>query len=191
MTDENKPRNFKDVFSKKYLLHSPMRTILWVRVVAKSIDLILALLLSGLFFPFGVILGVFYLAVCDSLSDGQSIGKRFVGMAVLSLKDGGPCSVKQSCIRNLPFFVALLHFLIPFWGHYWGLFALGVFCFGELYFLLKLKSGHRFGDVMADTTVIADDPFREDIQKEKRRRGLESFEEILPAPPTTKSELTD
>ncbi len=37
----------------------------------------------------------------------------------------------------------------------------------EVYLLFKLDSGHRLGDVMADTTVIANDPNRVNTKKSK------------------------
>ena len=37
----------------------------------------------------------------------------------------------------------------------------------EVYFLFKKNSAHRLGDIMADTTVIADDGMRLDLRKQK------------------------
>ena len=47
--------------------------------------------------------------------------------------------------------------IIPFWGWIIAI-AIGIpLTLLEVYLLYKLDSGHRLGDVMADTTVIAND----------------------------------
>lgn len=145
------------MLSRKYILKSSFYTSRLARLMAKAIDLFMLLLLGTVFYPLGIVLGVIYIAVSDSLYDGQSIGKRLVGFKVISLTDGGPCTIKQSIIRNLPIIVPTLFALIPLWG--WilsGLFALGFLVF-EVYLLFKLDSGHRLGDVMADTSVMGSD----------------------------------
>ena len=131
---------------KKYILESSIKTARLSRLIAKGIDLFIVLLLSMLFYPFGLLVSIFYLSVADSMHGGQSVGKRFIGFAVISLEDGMPCSVKQSFIRNLPLIIPPCVLL-------------------EIYLLFKLDSGHRLGDVMADTTVIGNDPDRIDLQK--------------------------
>jgi uncharacterized RDD family membrane protein YckC len=153
---------------RKYLLKSGIKTARITRLLAKVIDLFILTILSLLFYPFGLILAITYIAICDSLHNGQSVGKRFMGFAVISLEDGTPCSAKQSLIRNLPIVVPMIFAIIPLWG--W------IFCsilsiplmIMEVYLLFKLDSGHRLGDVMADTTVIANDPNRVDLNKSKQ-----------------------
>jgi hypothetical protein len=60
-------------------------------------------------------------------------------------------------VRNLPFLIPLVLAIIPLWG--WVISVLlGLPLMGfELYLLVKLDSGHRMGDVMADTSVMAND----------------------------------
>lgn len=149
---------------RKYLLKSGIKSAKLSRVLAKAVDLFIVALLALLFYPFGLLIAIIYLALSDSFHGGQSVGKRVVGFNVISLKDGKPCDLKQSIIRNLPFLIPLGFFLIPLWG--WivcSIFAVPLTLF-ELYLLFKLDSGHRLGDVMADTTVIADDQNRADIK---------------------------
>ena len=57
--------------------------------------------------------------------------------------------------------------LIPLWG--WIICSILTIplILLEIYLLYKLDSGHRLGDVMADTTVIADDHNRIDLRKNK------------------------
>lgn len=144
-----------DEFNRKYLLKSNYQTALYSRLLAKGIDLFAVSLLIILLYPLGVILSVIYLCVCDSIQNGQSLGKRIIGLAVISLEDGRPCSVKQSLIRNLPFILPMFLLIIPIVG--WVMFVLLILpiVILEIYLLSKLDSGHRLGDVMADTSVMA------------------------------------
>jgi uncharacterized RDD family membrane protein YckC len=142
---------------RRYFLKKAIKRAHLSRVFAKGIDMFLALLLSFLFFPLGLLLAVIYLAVSDALQEGQSVGKRFVGFSVISLDDGSPCSLKQSIVRNLPFTVPLFLAIIPIWGVIFSLFFGLPLILLELYLLYKLDSGHRLGDVMADTTVMGQD----------------------------------
>lgn len=152
---------------RKTLLTGPMNRAKWSRLIAKVIDVGLVSLGAVFYYPMGLILGVIYLCIADSLYDGQSIGKRFMGFGVVSLVDGSPCTSWQSCIRNLPFTVPLFFLVFPFWGWIFSaVFALPLAAM-EVYFLFKKNSAHRLGDIMADTTVIANDGTRLDLRKTK------------------------
>jgi uncharacterized RDD family membrane protein YckC len=144
-----------------------MKTARWYRLIAKCIDLGLVTLGAVFYYPMGLILGVIYLCVADSLYDGQSIGKRFMGFGVVSLIDGTPCSTWQSFIRNLPFTVPLFFLIFPYWGWIFSAVFAVPLALMEVYFLFKLDSSHRLGDIMADTTVIANDGTRLDLRKTK------------------------
>lgn len=142
---------------RKYVLEKAIRVAKLTRLIAKAIDLFIVLCFSIPLFPFGVVLGVIYMSICDGMSNGQSAGKKFMGFAVKSLEDGSACSYKQSVIRNLPFTLPLLVTSLPIIGWILGP-ILGVVLIGfELYLLYNLDSGHRLGDVMADTSVMAND----------------------------------
>jgi uncharacterized RDD family membrane protein YckC len=142
---------------RKYLLEKAIRVAKLTRLIAKAIDLFVVVCLSIWWYPLGLILGIVYISISDSLNKGQSVGKKFMGFAVKSLEDGSPCSFKQSLVRNLPFILPLTLAIVPFWGWILG----GILCAAlvglELYLLYNLDSGHRLGDVMADTTVMAND----------------------------------
>ena len=90
-----------------------------------------------------------------------------MGFGVISLEDGKACSLKQSVMRNCFFSASFLISLFPFWGWLFALLLVVSFSLFELYLLVKWDSAHRFGDVVADTTVIGDDQFREDLKKKK------------------------
>jgi uncharacterized RDD family membrane protein YckC len=140
---------------RKYLLKSGVHTARITRLIAKAIDIGIVLILSMLFYPVGLVLAIVYMAMSDSLQEGQSVGKKLMGFAVISLEDGKPCSLKQSVIRNLPLLVPMIFAIVPLWG--WiicSLLAVPLIIL-EAVFIFKLDSGHRLGDVMADTSVIA------------------------------------
>lgn len=152
-------------FKKKYLLKSSFATSRITRLIAKAIDMFIVLILAMLFYPVGLLLAIIYIALSDSFYDGQSVGKRLMGFCVISLEDGSPCSMKQSVIRNLPIVIPMAFAIIPLWG--WiicSILAIPLILL-ELYLLFKLDSGHRLGDVMADTSVIANTPSKADLRK--------------------------
>ncbi len=152
---------------RKYLLKSSIKVARVSRLVAKAIDLFIVLILSIFVYPLGIILSVAYIAISDSLQNGQSVGKKFMGFAVISLEDGKPCTVKQSAIRNLPIIIPLAIAIVPIWGWIFA-FLIGVpLILLEVYLLYKLDSGHRLGDVMADTSVMANDGTAAQIKKRK------------------------
>ncbi|GEM_PF-413756 len=152
---------------KKYVLKSPITVGHLARVIAKLIDLFIVLLLSVLFYPVSILAGVAYISFADHTQHGQSVGKKFIGMAVVSLEDGNPCSWKQSVVRNLPISIPVLFAIIPFWGWLFTLFIGVPLVLFEIYLMFRLDSGHRLGDVMADTTVMAKDQGEEITKKSK------------------------
>ena len=163
----------KKKLNKKYLLGSPMRVARLSRLLAKLIDLFLVAVLSFFFYSVGVILAVIYMSICDALLDGQSLGKKMIGFAVISLEDGKPCTVKQSAIRNLPITIPLLALVVPIWGWILGV-LLGIpFIAFEVYLIYSLDSGHRLGDVMADTSVMANDGEQGTVRKKTKTSWFE------------------
>jgi uncharacterized RDD family membrane protein YckC len=150
---------------RKSLINGPGARARWFRLIAKSIDVGLVVVGGIFYYPMGLILGLIYLCISDSLYEGQSIGKRLMGFAVVSLVDGTPCSAKQSFIRNLPVTVPLFFLVFPFWGWIFsGVFALPLTMM-EIYFIFRSGDHKRLGDILADTTVIADDGQRLDLRK--------------------------
>ena len=153
--------------NKKYLLESSLKVARFSRLLAKSIDIFIVLVVSIFFYPLGILISIGYMTLADSIQNGQSVGKKFIGFQVISLEDGSPCSIKQSFVRNLPIIVPLLFAIIPIWGVLFT-FLLGVPIIAlEVYLIYKLDSGHRLGDVMADTTVMANDDTLSQIKNRK------------------------
>lgn len=153
---------------RKYLLNKAIKAAKLARLIAKAFDIFIVFCFSIWFYPLGLILGIIYISLSDGISKGQSAGKRLMGFAVKSLEDGQPCSYKQSAIRNLPFSIPLfIALVLPIIGLVIGA-ILGVALIGfELYLLYNLDSGHRLGDVMADTSVMANDDHSFGIKNQK------------------------
>ena len=87
---------------------------------------------SDVLISIGVFLFVVYLLFADALPNGQSVGKRILGIAVVDGRTGRPCSVAQSFTRNL-----LLHLL-------------GIFDWMSIFG----RTRQRLGDMLARTSVI-------------------------------------
>ena len=162
--------------NRKYLLKSPLKVARITRLIAKAIDLFIVLIISIFFYPGGIILGVLYISICDSLHSGQSVGKKFIGFSVISLDDGEPCSFKQSFVRNLPISVPLIFSIFPIWGWIFSILIAPPLILLEIYLLFKLDSGHRLGDVMADTSVVGVDGAKVTYKK-KQSSWFESTKE--------------
>jgi uncharacterized RDD family membrane protein YckC len=124
---------------RRYLLKSPHMQAMWSRGLAKAIDFSLVIFLI-------LLMG--------------TLGKKFVGFAVVSLEDGGPCTVGQSFVRNLPFIIPTFFLFFPFIGLVISILVAGVFLVIEVYLLIKVRNGRRLGDFMADTSVVANDGHR-------------------------------
>ncbi len=154
-------------FHRKYLIEKTLKVARLTRLIAKVIDLIVVFSLGMVNYPLGIFAGILYLSIADSLGLGQSFGKKFMGFRVKSLIDGAPCSLKQSVVRNFPLTLPMVFFFLPVWG--WilgGILIILLFGF-ELYLLYSLDSGHRLGDVMADTSVMANDDHYMGLKNQK------------------------
>ena len=109
--------------------------------VVASVPPIVAFLLTFVLHGVGIVLIVLtcifaflYTLLADGLKGGQSFGKRMVGIRVVSMETGAPCSFGQSFVRNL-----LLMILGPIdW----------IFIFGD--------RRQRLGDKAAGTIVVID-----------------------------------
>lgn len=133
------------------------------RLIAKGIDLFLVMAVAVVLPQFvGPILGFAYSLIADGgLTllrlkgfEGQSFGKKLIGLQVRSQITRQPVDLKGSIIRNLPIGVATFFAIIPFWGWLF-LVLVGVpLCAMEIYLMQRVHTGHRLGDTMADTDVF-------------------------------------
>ncbi len=95
--------------------------------------IILLLVLGGLWY-------ILYWLLRDGFGQGQSVGKKAVGLMVVRVKDHAPCSFGDSALRNL---VGMLLGHVP---------AVGFII--EPLALLIHEKGRRLGDLAAGTQVI-------------------------------------
>ncbi len=139
-------------------LHRASRAHIFNRILAKLIDLLFVFLFAILFYPVGPICGFLYSVFGDGITFGSiagaSLGKRIMGLRVIHVLEKRPAHWKDSLLRNAPVGVATFFAIIPIWG--WliaGLLGLPLMMI-EVYLILTVETGHRLGDVMADTEVI-------------------------------------
>lgn len=142
---------------KSRILLAERKSSSFQRFVARGIDLTVTAIIffmgKALWWPLGWVGAVFYASVQDFLGEGQSIGKKIIGLQVIDDYSGLPCSVINSALRNAPFVMTV--FCMPFSvvAVLSQFFLLPIFIL-ELYLLFTLDSGVRLGDVMGNTSVV-------------------------------------
>lgn len=130
-------------------LEGQKKASLLLRVFAKILDFIIIAVMAEVVPRAGFYAGLFYILISDGLFNGRSLGKYLMGIRTVSLKDGQPCSIRDSVIRNSPFGVGLILYKIPLIG--W-IFLIIIVAF-EFIVLLGSKDGMRLGDEFANTMV--------------------------------------
>ena len=144
-------------FRRSNILLGDRHTHLFQRLVAKGIDLLIAVAIYYLGCAIWGPLGVFGAVACCALQDGwgvgQSVGKRIIGLRVIEDQTGLPCSFKSSAVRNLPFMAALLFASTPVLWVFFLLIAAPLILV-EIYLLISVESGIRLGDVLGNTLVV-------------------------------------
>ena len=109
------------------------------RVSAWLIDLLLGLGL-GLFLPgLGWWAMAAYWLVRDGLFQGQSVGKRLMGLKVVVGRARARCTVMDSIVRNVLWVIPLINLIMALVG---------------LQTLAKDPAGRHWGDRLADTRVV-------------------------------------
>ena len=98
----------------------------------------------------GAAIGAGILFFIDGFSDGQGPGKKLLSLQVLRLKDGKPCTFKDSFVRRL---TSIFQPLDSFWT------------FG--------KQRQRMGDKLAETVVVKLAPELEALETEDPEKILE------------------
>jgi uncharacterized RDD family membrane protein YckC len=120
------------------------------RGIAKLIDVgVFSVLAFFVLREYAFLLAGVLVLFCDLVPRG-SVGKRLVGLTLVSADGASPAMVAKS-LRNVPFVIASLFSLISFWGGVIG--AVVVWGIeGTLAFLHP--DGLRVGDLLAKTRVI-------------------------------------
>jgi uncharacterized RDD family membrane protein YckC len=131
----------KILFKNNHVLASP-----GVRYFGQVIDIVISITIFMLPFYLAPMVGleqetvslvsffsaILYFLFSDGLPNGQSLGKKILGIAVISTTSGKYCSFTQSFFRNL---------LTPVLGMIDAVFILG-------------KKRQRLGDKLAKTIVV-------------------------------------
>ncbi len=141
------------------ILNAQVRVSVVNRVIAKIIDIIIVFLMAAVLpYPVGPLLGFLYSLFGDGIHvgsfQGQSVGKKIMGLQVISTLHRKSASLRESALRNAPVGVTTFFAIVPVWG--WLILALiGIpLMVMEVYLMASVESGHRLGDVMGDTEVI-------------------------------------
>lgn len=124
------------------------------RYIAKSIDLLIAWAFALVLPPVGPLAGLLYLLIADGFKGGQSPGKQLIGLKVVRAEDSAEIVFKDSILRNIPFGIAYIFFVIPFLG--WFLFVvvgIPILLF-ESYLICTTDESTRTGDILAETKVV-------------------------------------
>jgi len=128
----------------------PTKAGLLVRTVAKILDFIIIAAAAEIVPKAGFYAGLAYLLIGDSLFDGKSLGKKLVGISVISTVSQKPCTIRDSIIRNSIFGAGYFFSRIIWFG--W-IFVVLVALF-EFIMMLGNKDHMRLGDEMAKTLVL-------------------------------------
>jgi len=139
------------------------------RAVAVFVDLLIIIGMARLPDIIGFLTVSGYILIRDGLFDRRSIGKKLIGLRVVSSEKHTPAATyRESIIRNVPLVVAYLFFLIPYAGWALGPLALCI----ESLVAIGDEQGMRVGDMLARTYVTTDVPSAAETSPE-------------PGPPTT------
>ena len=126
------------------------RAGLLVRTVAKILDFIIIAAAAEVVPRAGFFAGLSYLLIGDGLFDGRSLGKKLMGIKVVSSDTYTQCSFRDSILRNSILGIGYLLYKILWFG--W-IFIVIVSVF-EFIILLGSKNEMRLGDEIARTIVI-------------------------------------
>ena len=120
------------------------------RGIAKLIDLFIIAAAGQMFGPVGFLGGLAYILIADGFAGGRSIGKRLIGLQTVLPDRREAAGFRESIIRNLPFAVAQIVFVVPYVG--W-LVSAAIIAF-EAVLIIGNEQGRRLGDEVAGTQVL-------------------------------------
>jgi uncharacterized RDD family membrane protein YckC len=124
------------------------------RIVAYWLDVLPMIALEAI--PLGIpqLLATGYVLFRDALFDGQSVGKKLLGIKVVTLQGGHRATVRESILRNFPLALGFLLPIVPIVGHLLGagtaLFVMGT----EALAIVTDPRSRRLGDKLAGTIVV-------------------------------------
>ena len=83
---------------------------LLVRTIAKILDFIIIVAAVELVPKAGFYAGLAYLLIGDGLFDGRSLGKKIIGLRVVSSDSFKPCTFRDSILRNTVYGIGFLFY---------------------------------------------------------------------------------
>jgi uncharacterized RDD family membrane protein YckC len=131
---------------------------LLVRTIAKILDFIIIAAALEIIPKAGFFAGLAYLLIGDGLFEGRSLGKRLIGIKVVSADTSTPCSFRESILRNSTFGIGYLLYKILWFGWIFILIAVII----EFLILLGSREQKRLGDEIAKTIVIDAPQFKQE-----------------------------
>ncbi|MGC3997191.1 MAG: RDD family protein [Anaeromyxobacter sp.] len=148
---------------------------LTLRGLARAVDFALAFALMKSSVQVGPLLAALYLLSADGLMNGQSLGKRLLGVRAVVVPRRAPATWHDSWLRNAPFALVVVFLSVPvLWPVllFAGMPILGL----ETWFVLTDRLGIRVGDIFADTQVV-------DGKVLAKTDAVEPLAPAAPAPP--------
>ena len=109
------------------------------RVIAWLIDLLILLGLWIMFQGLSGLVAIAYILLRDGCFEGQSLGKRIMGLKVVAHKDRLRCTFLDSAVRNVLWVIPVVQVVMGFTG---------------LHDLVHDPRGRHWGDRLANTQVI-------------------------------------
>jgi uncharacterized RDD family membrane protein YckC len=119
------------------------------RVIARFIDILVALLLGRLPGLIGLFSALTYICIADGLMGGRSIGKRIIGLRVSNPGKGRVSDFRDSILRNSTIGILYVISRVPILGGIVAAIGLGM----ELVLIVGSPEGKRLGDEIAGTIV--------------------------------------
>jgi uncharacterized RDD family membrane protein YckC len=135
------------------------RAGLLLRTVAKILDFIIIAAAVEVIPKAGFFAGIAYLLIGDGFFDGRSLGKKLIGLKVVSADTNTPCTFRDSILRNSIFGLGFLFYKMLWFG--W-IFIVLISIF-EFIILLGSRDGMRFGDEIAKTIVIENPQIKQEV----------------------------
>jgi uncharacterized RDD family membrane protein YckC len=126
------------------------RAGLLLRAAAKIIDFILIAAVIEIIPRAGYFAGLVYLLLGDGFFDGRSVGKKLIRLRVVSAVTHGPCSFRDSILRNSTLAAGYILWIVPWIGWIFILLTAAL----EFILILGSRDGKRLGDEFAKTVVL-------------------------------------
>jgi hypothetical protein len=127
---------------------------MFLRAGARVVDVGIAWLLYSATGPAGVVMALLYILFADAMIQGQSLGKKLFGVKAIFLPTRQGVRHRDSVLRNAPFGLVIILFMMPDLGL--KAFIGGLVVIGGIEAVRAIRDPHglRLGDLWAQTQVI-------------------------------------